>query len=95
MIGKLIGWLLNDVIVHHLANSKRFQGLALKIDSMISKNKKVITEDILKPGEKALKENLEKVKETKSGSIFSTFIAEFRQEISEAANKSKKGTDDH
>ncbi len=90
MLGKLVSYFLNDIIVHTLANSKRFQGFALKIDSAINKNKKVITEDYMKSGEKVLNENLSKVKESKVGVFASTFMAEMKKELAkDAAAKNK------
>jgi hypothetical protein len=62
MFGKLFAWLMNDVIVHTLANNKRFQQMAVKMDSSIAKNKKVISEKYLKDGEKIFNENLSKAK---------------------------------
>lgn len=62
MFGKLFAWLMNDVTVHTLANNKRFQQMAVKMDSSIAKNKKVLTEQYLKNGEKIFNENVSKVK---------------------------------
>lgn len=89
MIGRLISWLMNDIIVNALANNKRFQGLALKIDSMVNKNKKVITEDYMKTGEKLAKEKLSKLKESQIASITKEFVSEFRKEISDELKKVK------
>lgn len=92
MIGRLISWLMNDIIVNALANNKRFQGLAVKIDAMVNKNKKVITEDYMKTGEKVAKEKVAKLKESQYGVIAQEFIAEFKKEIAGEINKVKAPT---
>lgn len=90
MIGKLISWLMNDIIVNALANNKRFQGMAVKIDHLLNKNKKVITEDYMKTGEKVVQENLAKAKETKVGIFASVFMAEMKKEMAkDSVNKIK------
>jgi hypothetical protein len=96
MFGKLFAWLMNDVIVHTLANNKRFQQMAVKMDSSITKNKKVLTEQYLKTGEKVFNENLHKVKTnmppiTKVNPVHfaKSFYKEIRNEVIKESNKPK------
>ena len=54
-IGQIIKYLLQDVVVHSLANSKRFQRLALRIDNFFATSQKSIetkAEEIAKGAEK-------------------------------------------
>lgn len=40
---KMVDWVVNELVVKHLANSKTFQKFALKTDTIIqSKQKKVV-----------------------------------------------------
>jgi hypothetical protein len=91
VFGKLIGWLVNDVIVNNLANSKRFQRFAVSLDDSITKGKKVLEEKYLKEGkiifeEKSaqIKENIPKVNPVKFGQVF---VKEFIKNIKESINK--------
>lgn len=80
---------MNDIIVNALANNRRFQGMALKIDSFLSKNQQTIKNDLVKPGEKVMKEKLAQVKESKAGSFAQVFVKELRAEITAELNKAK------
>lgn len=90
MIGKIISWLMNDIIVNALAKSKRFQRFALKIDDTLNKNKKVITEDYMKTGEALAKEKLAKAKETKVGVFATVFMEEMKKEMAKGKTTIKK-----
>ncbi len=90
MIGKIISWLMNDIIVNALAKSKRFQRFALKIDDTLNKNKKVITEDYMKTGEALAKEKLAKAKETKLGIFATVFMEEMKKEGAKGKTAIKK-----
>ena len=37
-IMKMVDWIVNDLVVKHLANSKTFQRFALKTDEMIQQH---------------------------------------------------------
>lgn len=37
---KMIDWVVNDIVVKHLANSKSFQRFALKTDTVIQEHSK-------------------------------------------------------
>jgi hypothetical protein len=93
MIGKLIGWLVNDIIVHNLAHSKRFQALALRIDASFNHGKKTITENYVKTGEKVVKEHLEKVKESHVGAFAKEFVAEIKQDLNTTLSKVKNASE--
>jgi hypothetical protein len=57
--GNIIRYLVQDVVVHTLANSKRFQRMALRIDNFFSTTQKTVeskAEDIAKGAEKAFEE---------------------------------------
>ncbi|KAJ1415852.1 hypothetical protein B484DRAFT_422305 [Ochromonadaceae sp. CCMP2298] len=56
MIGRFISWITNEVIVKNLANNRNFQKFAVRIDSTIQKNKKMLQEGFSK-------ENLDMVKD--------------------------------
>lgn len=43
---RMISWIVNDLIVHRLANNRNFQKLALKIDATIQNNRSVIEKKI-------------------------------------------------
>ena len=95
MFGKLVAWFVNDIVVHTLANNKRFQQMAVRMDHSITKNKKVIHEEYLKPGEKLLNEHVGKVKETlppitKVNPVHfaKTFYNEIRKEVTKGAKNS-------
>ena len=54
-IGQIIRYLLQDVVVHSLANSKRFQRFALRIDNFFATTQKSVeikAEEIAKGAEK-------------------------------------------
>jgi uncharacterized protein YwlG (UPF0340 family) len=89
MIGRLISWFMNDIIVRTLANNKRFQGMALKIDGFLTKNKQVVQENYVKTGEKVLKENAAKVKESRAGVFAQTFLKEMKKEVEMELSKAK------
>lgn len=89
MIGKIISWLMNDIIVRTLANSKRFQGLALRIDAFLSKNKQVVEEQYVKNGEKVMKENVAKLKESRMGMYAQAFVREMKVEVENELKKAK------
>lgn len=92
MFGKLFAWLMNDVIVHTLANNKGFQRMAVRMDSSISKNKKILTEDYIKTGEKIVKEQVSKVKQNvpianvDPMNFAKTFYKEFQKEMGKGKN---------
>jgi hypothetical protein len=88
MIGKIFSWLMNDFIVNALAKNRKFQGMALRIDAFLTKNKETIANDVMKPGEKVVMENLSKVKESKMGMYYNAFIREMKVEFAEV-NKAK------
>lgn len=83
MIGKLVSWLMNDIIVNALAKNRRFQNLALRIDNFMSTNKKTIEEKYVKTGEQAIKQKMEKAKESQ----FGLFAKEFMEEIKASSAK--------
>jgi hypothetical protein len=88
MIGKIFSWLMNDFIVNALAKNRKFQGMALRIDAFLTKNKETIANDVMKPGEKVVKENLSKVKESRMGMYYNAFVREMKVEFAEV-NKAK------
>mmetsp|Transcript_69828 Transcript_69828/g.137049 ORF Transcript_69828/g.137049 Transcript_69828/m.137049 type:complete len:96 (+) Transcript_69828:108-395(+) len=90
MIGKIVSWLMNDIIVKALANSKRFQATALRIDSFLHQNKKVIDEHVVKNGEKVVKEKLAKAKESRVVQFTQLFIKEMKQEVANELGKKNK-----
>jgi hypothetical protein len=88
MIGKIFSWLMNDFIVNALAKNRKFQGMALRIDAFLTRNKETIANDVMKPGEKVVKENLSKVKESRMGMYYNAFVREMKVEFAEV-NKAK------
>mmetsp|Transcript_9587 Transcript_9587/g.10090 ORF Transcript_9587/g.10090 Transcript_9587/m.10090 type:complete len:101 (-) Transcript_9587:24-326(-) len=55
-IMKMIDWVVNDLVVKHLANSKTFQRFALKTDEMIQQHSQKATEI----SEQAIKKTINK-----------------------------------
>ncbi|KAJ1389602.1 hypothetical protein B484DRAFT_459670 [Ochromonadaceae sp. CCMP2298] len=89
MIGRFISWITNEVIVKNLANNRNFQKFAVRIDSTIQKNKKMLQEGFSK-------ENLDMVKDRLGASgggpvaFAKTFVSEVREEIAKEMKKGAK-----
>lgn len=77
IFGRLVSWLLNDIIVHTLANNRRFQRLALKIDSTITNSKKIMEEKYVSNVAGTIKDK----KETLQKFDVSKFINTFKEEV--------------
>jgi hypothetical protein len=80
---------MNDIIVRTLANNKRFQGMALKIDGFLAKNKQVVHENVVKTGEQVLKQKATAVKESRAGVFAQTFLKEMKKEVEMELSKAK------
>mmetsp|Transcript_5722 Transcript_5722/g.9401 ORF Transcript_5722/g.9401 Transcript_5722/m.9401 type:complete len:98 (-) Transcript_5722:574-867(-) len=94
MIGKLVNWIVNELIVHNLANNRRFQTFAVRIDSMINKNKKILNEEVFsKQNIESVTDNIRNVqkgvKDSETASFMRNFMTEFRKEIAEDMKKMK------
>lgn len=78
VFARVFAWFAEEFVVKALANSRRFQQLALKIDSTIASNKSIIDEKVIKTGKTVMNENLSKAK---------TFTDTFANEIKKEMNK--------
>lgn len=80
IFARLLHWLTHDLIVNKLANNKKFQELAVRIDSKLNKQNLEMTE-------KMLRENLVNVKGkvteqiSKKGIDFKSFSEIFKKEL--------------
>jgi TRAP-type mannitol/chloroaromatic compound transport system substrate-binding protein len=92
IFARLFSWFAEDVIVKTLANSRRFQQLALKIDNTIQTNSKVINENVIKTGKEAMSQNLNKVKASTADikKFGQSFADELKKEMAQAKQQSKQ-----
>ncbi len=86
MFGRLFAWLANDVIIHTLSNSKKFQQFAMRTDASLTKHKDTLHKHVVAPGEKLLKD---KTKEVKNIDL-NGFIAQFKKELTSEMEKNVK-----
>lgn len=83
MFGRLFAWIANDVIIHTLSNSKRFQQFAMRTDAHLTRHKEMIDNHVINPSEELIKG---KVGELKKVNV-SSFIDTFKKEMSKEMNK--------
>ncbi len=86
IFARLFSWFAEDVIVKSLANSRRFQQLALKIDNTIQTNSKVINENVIKTGKETMSQNISKFKASTADvkKFGQTFAEELKREMAQA-----------
>ncbi len=91
IFARLFAWLAEDVVVKTLSNSRRFQQMAVKIDSTLQSNKKLVDDHIVKTGKGIVEENLTKVKaQTADFRKFGeSFAAELKKEMATAKQQLK------
>ena len=81
IFARLFSWLANDIIIHTLSNSKRFQQFAMRTDASLNKHKSTLETHVLNPGEKLVKEHISTVKKLDLGAFAKTFRDEINKEL--------------
>ena len=79
-------WLLNDLLVSKLANSKRFQYIVLNIDNILNKSKTTIVEK----GKESLnivKDKSQTIQKTDFKKMVEEFQRDLKKEIEETEKK--------
>ena len=90
IFGKLFAWLANDVIIHTLSNSKRFQQFALRTDATLSRHKETLKNHVVAPGEEILKAKAADVKQLDLNAFMEMFKQEMSKEMAKSTKKLKK-----
>lgn len=84
---RLISWIVNDLIVHRLANNRHFQKFALKIDATIEKNRTVIEKKIKDTDLNDVKQSVSNLGPIK---FVRTFYAEVQKELKNSQQQQGK-----
>lgn len=96
-IGRVVSWFADKFLVEALSRSTRFQSIALKIDTFLNKNKKVINDvtkdqmEVLKKKADTVKEQVQQVniKEIKTFDISSAY-ARFKDDVTKEVAKQQQ-----
>ena len=79
-----MNWLINDLIVKNLANNRRFQMFAVRLDENITKNKQMIKDTVeSKVGKEKLSDPV---------GFFKTFAADVRKEMQQLTKEQQSLT---
>ena len=87
MFGRLFAWIANDVIIHTLSNSKRFQQFAMRTDAHLTRHKETIDTHIINPGEELIKGKVGDLKKVNVSSFMETFKKEMSKEMNKIKSK--------